>query len=272
MPPMNVFWLGTGGCMEKKFSVKQILAVLILSVFCLPVYADSKTAAAENTKGMKFYKQKDYQRAVSCFDRAIQADPQHVLARYNLACTISLILEKDTLYCQWIERYPDIIKNLKIVLQKQPALRKQIVTDPDLALIRKDFDYYMLIDAKLSSRTDIISILTNVNWGLLGSGVIEQLAGLVFSTNNTCLLWKIDQVEDDIKRKEYRGTYQLVQSGGTFQIIVQVVGDDKNKIEYAGTITSEGVLQLKRITPVQNEQNEQDEVLEFRTFYSTCSA
>lgn len=49
-----------------------------------------KVAGAENSRGMKLYKTKDYAGAAAAFRAAIAADPTHVLAHYNLACVLAL--------------------------------------------------------------------------------------------------------------------------------------------------------------------------------------
>jgi tetratricopeptide (TPR) repeat protein len=49
-----------------------------------------KVAGAENGRGMKLYKARDYAGAAAAFRAAIAADPGHVLAHYNLACVLAL--------------------------------------------------------------------------------------------------------------------------------------------------------------------------------------
>ena len=50
-----------------------------------------RTAGSRNADGMEEYEDGDYAAAARQFERALDADPWHVLAKYNLACQYSLL-------------------------------------------------------------------------------------------------------------------------------------------------------------------------------------
>lgn len=50
-----------------------------------------RRAGSHNSDGMDAYNRGDYSEAASYFERALEQDPWHVLAKYNLACQYSLL-------------------------------------------------------------------------------------------------------------------------------------------------------------------------------------
>ena len=53
------------------------------------------TAKNYNKYGFRAYKMKKYERAVKFFRCAIETDANHILANYNLACTLSILYGKN---------------------------------------------------------------------------------------------------------------------------------------------------------------------------------
>jgi hypothetical protein len=78
--------------------VRTRVLVTIAAICAVSTTADADTAKAKaaNTAGYKLHKQKQYKEAAAEYRKAIQEDPDHLLAHYNLACVASLLKDFDT--------------------------------------------------------------------------------------------------------------------------------------------------------------------------------
>jgi len=121
------------------------LAVVVLVVSCAAAAADSKEdAKAANVRGMQLYGKKDYAAAAKEFRAAIAAQPEFVLAHYNLASMAALLGDKATVIAEltWLRD------------SKDPAARKVLdkaPTDPDLKSMIDDPAVRALVTPDCSS-------------------------------------------------------------------------------------------------------------------------
>jgi hypothetical protein len=97
-------------------------------------------AAEANRKGVQTLRRKDLAGAVAQFDRALAADPFHVLAHYNRACARALGGDAAGAVAdlRWLEDSAD--PAARLALAKGGA-------DPDLAALRRDPDVKAMLDA-----------------------------------------------------------------------------------------------------------------------------
>lgn len=95
---------------------------------------NQKKAKQYNAQGMKHYRQKEYPQAVLAFQKAIEFDPLHKKANYNLACVYALLPN----VCGELEALPRFYP--EEVLFKQ--LKRAIEIDPHVKIkARKDLDF-----------------------------------------------------------------------------------------------------------------------------------
>lgn len=111
----------------------RALAIAVLLACVAPAAADPVAAKAANARGIAALKQRDLPAAATAFRAALVADPDHVLAHYNLACTASLMKDRATALAQlaWLGNRAVYDRSAKQALGKA---RK----DRDLAWIFED--------------------------------------------------------------------------------------------------------------------------------------
>jgi hypothetical protein len=88
-------------------------------------------AQAENARGMKRYRAKDWAGAAQAFRGALEVNPKYVVAHYNLACVAALLGDKAAAVTQlvWLAGSDDPNARLKLI---------KAATDRDLATISSD--------------------------------------------------------------------------------------------------------------------------------------
>ena len=97
---------------------------------------DQKLAELYNAVGMHYYDEKDYEKAVESFDKALQIQEDYAQVYFNKACTQSLKGDKD-----------EAIESLKKAIELEPGkFIEKAKTDKDLDEIRNEKEFLKIID------------------------------------------------------------------------------------------------------------------------------
>ena len=155
-----------------------------------PVSRDMEDKArASNTVGLKRHRKQDLRGAVSSYQEALQAWPGHILARYNLACALSLLGDSDAAIVE-LQRLYDMNE---AGADAEESLAKARI-DADLTSLHKDPRF-----RKITLSTEIVvtfargdataeadarrahSALSNAHWPakLAGEDALDSAAGPV---------------------------------------------------------------------------------------------
>ncbi len=217
--------------------MKRSLA-LFLFVVSLGVSSFAQDAVKLNTIGFNHYKQKEYNKAVEYFRKSIEKDPLYFYPRYNLACTLSIIIDQELLPVEegrgeysfrMKQRYLDeAFENLEKSVALYPVYMPKIKKDPDLDYLRGYYRYYSIIAYCFSDPDNLRSLLRNISvWSIPGQGVFNLYSQITFSDNGTVnivnLDWDIDSLVASY-RKVTAGTYKV-----TDQAIIEIHFEQANK-------------------------------------------
>ena len=226
--------------------VKIVLILLLLVLVGAFLYSDE--AQALNTKGFRYYKQKAYREAADYFRQAIEADYLYLYPHYNLACTLSLILQTERLgYFEEQDLLKEIFEQLEITLVLELGYKKKMESDSDLNYARKYFKYYSLLGYSVDKRKDVMVILAGVSyWGLEGVGVLDPVSTIRFNPDNTLeiknLHWEDNSLEDSSKITS--GTYHVVEKEGSILIELHFKEPKNNRNDYPAKLHQDGKLMV----------------------------
>ena len=144
-------------------------------------------AAAQklNESGMEFYKKKDYWGAAAEFKKAIEADPTHKLANYNLACVYALLLEDDLAEPSGYT----VIEQLEKAIKLDPNVKTKAAKDSDFNNMRRDTRFMELVGLLPQDSDGWKNHLTDrEEWvlGNCGGGIYNSLCDYIsFKKDNT---------------------------------------------------------------------------------------
>ena len=125
-----------------------------------------------NNKGMKYYKKKNYKKAIDSFVKSLEAYPGNFLVRFNLACTFSLNGDRD--------KALGMLKQLKSVENCMPCRERLLRSqkDKDFKSLWDDKEYKSLLaDVRIQApdykkhAKKVIDDLGNAKWEGLFAGV-----------------------------------------------------------------------------------------------------
>lgn len=154
-----------------------------------PITESASNAESQhfNKSGMEFYKKREYQLAVEEFKKAINSDPEHKLANYNLACTYALMFDE----CEVFPRESDIFNQLKKAADLDPSVRTKALKDSDFKKFNKSTRFFAALNL-LPKKEDnegwknILIGTESWNIGNCGGGVYStQCDGIIFNKNGT---------------------------------------------------------------------------------------
>lgn len=220
--------------------------------------APSERSKRLNAEGYNLYKQSGYKDALDRFKQSFEADDANALAHYNYACTLGLLMKQD--YEDWFSYKKEAIEHLWKAKNSRPEYGEKIKTDPDLDLIRSEFQYYLIIGLSHEKTEDAKVILRNLKWYVRGEGAISVLGGLGFLEDDTFLLWYYDlkNFDEGIKKIKYCGRYEVKGNRITLVLDEKMLRrksvDDifENYKEYENDRTLNGVLSKEGIIQIDN--------------------
>ena len=136
---------------------------LILPIFLLlitPILSDSLSEL--NKKGVNAIYKKEFEKAVSYFQESLKISERDAKANYNLACTYSLMIQKD--FCTNMELIDKVFFHLSIATKEDSYYKSKMLKDSDLEILKSNYSFYKI--AGLSNK----EILEKVTWNMANSG------------------------------------------------------------------------------------------------------
>jgi tetratricopeptide (TPR) repeat protein len=215
------------------------LLLLALSL-SLPAWAQpAPSAKTLNTEGFQLYQAGKYPEALEKFRAAVQADPKHALAQYNVAATLG-VLRKQGLVCHHDAYKATILEYLTASVKLDPKRLKRAKEDADLDPIRDTVGWQRLLGRSPTRAADVPEILRKVSWYGPGVGVYGTLVTVRFEEGGKLTLTKkVPQEEGAPKAETVTGTYSV--KGRTVE--VRLPGQKPD----TGSLNAQGVLTFKAL-------------------------
>ncbi len=203
-----------------------------------------------NTSGFRLYQEGKYPEALEKFRAAVQADPKHALAQYNVAATLG-VLRKQGLVCDYNAYKEDILIALQASVKLDSRRLTRAKEDADLDPIRDTVGWQMLLGLSPTRAADVPVILRKVSWYGPGIGVYGTLVTLRFEDRGkVTLVRKVVQDEGPPKPETLTGTYTV--KGNKVQ--VRFPGQKPD----AGTLSDSGLLTFKGLGNFTDSPSECD--------------
>ncbi len=192
--------------------MKQFVTALALAIAVLFTAgidgALAQSARDLNTEGYRLYLKGKFPEALEYFRRAVAADPDYALGRYNLACTLGVLRKQGPgAVCRYDAYKSAILDQLEEALRLDPKTREKMGTDTDLDSVRDTVRYLRLLGYSPAGQDDIGAILTAVSWFGPASGAFGPAATVDFRQDGTLTLTLLDTTGGDVKHTEFAGTY-----------------------------------------------------------------
>ena len=215
------------------------LLLLALSL-ALPAWAQpAPSAKTLNTEGFRLYQAGKYPEALEKFRAAVQADPKHALAQYNVAATLG-VLRKQGRVCHHDAYKATILEYLTASVKLDPKRLKRAKEDADLDPIRDTVGWQRLLGRSPTRAADVPEILRKVSWYGPGVGVYGTLVTVRFEEGGKLTLTKkVPQEEGAPKAETVTGTYSV--KGRTVE--VKLPGQKPD----TGSLNAQGVLTFKAL-------------------------
>jgi len=203
--------------------MKKTLCFLVLIIVLMFMTGIDRAHAQSpkdlNTQGYRLYLAGKFTDALDYFRRAVAADPNYALARYNLACTLGVLRKQGPeAVCRYDAYKSVILDHLEAAIRVDPATRAKAETDPDLDPIRDTVRYLRLFGYSPTNRDDIETILAAVSWYGAASGAFGPAAAIDFREDDTLTLTMLDTAGDTVTHVDYSGTFTV--SGGRIIIVL----------------------------------------------------
>lgn len=214
---------------------------------------DREKAKEYNSQGYDLYLGGEYEEALKLFEESIYYDDSFFYGHYNYACTLGVLMKED--YETWYSYKEDIIMHLRKVQELNPEYIQKIKTDTDLDLIRKEFDYYLLLGLSPKETDDVKEILHNLSWYVQGQGAYSILGGVEFNSDNTFNLWYYD-FSNNFEKLEFKGKYEVTNNKITLYLdnrmlrrrdiadIFDNYSENEEEVIFNGELTEEGLIEI----------------------------
>ena len=181
---------------------------------------DREKAKEYNAQGYDLYIAKEYEEALKLFEESIYFDDSYLYGHYNYACTLGVLMKQD--YETWFSYKQEIIKHLWKVQELNTEYIQKIKTDSDLDLLRKEFDYYLLLGFSPNDTDDVKEIIQNLSWYVRGEGAYSILGGADFKSDNTFDIWYYD-FSNNFEKIEYKGRYEVTNNKITLNLNNKII-------------------------------------------------
>lgn len=140
-----------------------------------------------NGEAFALYQEGRFEDAAELFKRAIEADEDYYLPRFNYACTVSILIRDNE--PEWYYMEDEVLQQLAAVLELNPDYLAKIKTDPDLEVVRKNYRYLELIGITPNTAEGARKVLTSLDWYVPGQGIFPYIGGADFREDGTVELW-----------------------------------------------------------------------------------
>ena len=153
---------------------------------------DVTNAEAWNLKGLIFYRQKNYEKALECVEKAIESNPTDGMSWYNKSCYHSIL-----------NHIPESIEALKRSIEIDVKNAKKAVRDKDFENIKADEGYRRIVEVVVleSVRQGYRKVGQIVWTTMVGKSEVEDAAkklvekGLLIKTEKNLGLSKVEEYE-----------------------------------------------------------------------------
>jgi len=150
-----------------------VKTIIFAFLFFLPLllFSLSPQSVLLNNKAMEFYERGEYEEASRLFRQAVDHDPKHFLAHYNLACTLTLLKDQGR-ENSWEEIYHHLVLSVAL----SPSRWKRVLEDPDLQTFRRSFYFLTWAEKDLHDPAILKSALKGGRYrmSLLRGGMMHQ--------------------------------------------------------------------------------------------------
>ncbi len=149
----------------RSYGIEKIIALISILLFSSAINAEEMTNF--NNRGMAEYRKKNYNQAISFFQKAISQNPKNALAHYNLACAMNLYLSANGCgpgnECEF--EVTEVLKHLKHAIDISPDRKKRALDDPDFTSLRRSAFFRNLAGAlDLSNVKTVKDVLASGSW------------------------------------------------------------------------------------------------------------
>ncbi len=232
----------------------RLLPPLLALLLALPAAAQPAAPAPSarqlNTEGFRLYQDGKYPEALEKFMAAVQADPKHALAQYNVAATLG-VLRKQGLICEHSAYKSSIVEHLTAAVKLDAKRLKRAKEDADLDPIRDTVGWQRLLGLSPTRAADVPQILRKVGWHGPGVGVYGTLVTLRFEDGGkVSMVKKVPQDEGPPKPETLTGTYSV--KAGKVEVRFP------NQKPDTGTLDAQGTLTFKTLGPFFDAPSECD--------------
>jgi tetratricopeptide (TPR) repeat protein len=153
---------------------------------------DVTNSDAWNLKGLIYYRQKNYEKALECVEKSIETNPTDGMSWYNKACYYSIL-----------NHVPEAIEALKRSIEIDVKNAKKAVRDKDFENVKADDGYRRIVEVVVleSVRQGYHKVGQIVWTTMLGKAEIEDAArklvekGLLIKEERNAGLSKIEEFE-----------------------------------------------------------------------------
>ena len=201
---------------------------------------DVTNAEAWNLKGLIYYRQKNYDKALDCVEKAIDSNSTDGMSWYNKACYHSLL-----------NHIPEAIEALKRSIEVDVKNAKKAVKDKDFENIRTDEGYRRIIEVVVleSVRQGYHKVGQIVWTTMVGKLEVEDAArklvekGLLIKTEKNLGLQKVEEYEIvpelaekiGVEKKSFFGTAKKPQP-----LVIQNLKEINEAVQSAKTAIEKG--------------------------------
>lgn len=201
---------------------------------------DVTNAEAWNLKGLIYYRQKNYDKALDCVEKAIDSNSADGMSWYNKACYHSLL-----------NHIPEAIEALKRSIEVDVKNAKKAVKDKDFENIRTDEGYRRIIEVVVleSVRQGYHKVGQIVWTTMVGKLEVEDAArklvekGLLIKTEKSLGLQKVEEYEIvpelaekiGVEKKSFFGTAKKPQP-----LVIQNLKEINEAVQSAKTAIEKG--------------------------------
>ncbi|MGI0094651.1 MAG: tetratricopeptide repeat protein [Nitrosotalea sp.] len=201
---------------------------------------DVANAEAWNLKGLIFYRQKNYEKALDSVEKSIDSDAMDGMSWYNKACYHSLL-----------NHIPESIEALKRAIEIDVKNAKRAVKDKDFENIRVDDAYRRIIEVVVleSVRQGYHKVGQIVWTTMVGKLEVEDAArkliekGLLVKTEKSLGLQKVEEYEIVPELAEKMGVEKKTFFGTTKKshpIVIQNLKEINEAVHVAKTSIEKG--------------------------------
>lgn len=163
---------------------------------------DVTNSEAWNLKGLIYYRQKNYEKALDCVEKAIETNPTDGMSWYNKSCYYSLL-----------NQIPESIEALKRSIEIDVKNAKKAVRDKDFENVKADEGYRRIVEVVVleSVRQGYHKVGQIVWTTMLGKSEVEDAAKKLLEKG---LLVKIEKNIGLTKTEEYEIAPELASKIG----------------------------------------------------------